>query len=47
MSQSLPPQPRHRRHSSPVMQDLFLVLLLSLALAFLLFVTLSPPAVGG
>jgi len=46
MSQSLPPQPRHRRHSSPVVHDLLLVLLLSLALAFLLFVTLTPPAAG-
>ncbi len=46
MSQSLPPQPLHRRHVSPMVHDLLLVLLLSLALAFLLFATLSPPATG-
>ena len=44
MSQSLPPQPRHHRRARPMMHDLMLVLLLSLALAFLLFVTLSPPS---
>lgn len=45
MSDSLRPHPPHRRQSRSMMQDLLLVLFLSLALAFLLFVTLSPPAV--
>lgn len=43
MSDSLRPHPPHRQRSRSMMQDLLLVLLLSLALAFLLFVTLSPP----
>lgn len=44
MSDSLRPQQPHRRQSRSMAHDLLLVLFLSLALAFLLFVTLSPPA---
>ncbi len=43
MSQALPPSRRQHHPSGSMMQDILLVVLLSLALAFLLFVTLSPP----